>query len=240
MASLQSACVATSRTNQLLCAHSGLVFASLLALGVFGIAGWMPLIPPGMSAADVAIEFQENRWRIRLGMSVLAFGSVFWWTMSAAIAMQMKRIEGASHPLTYVQMASSCGTVLIALLAAYFWLIAAYRAETSPANIQLLNDLAWITFIGFYPPAFIQNVAIGWCILTDRNEVQAYPRWVGYANIWIAVLFVPGALLPFFHGGPFAWNGVIGFWLVAVAFFGWIFMMWRMTVRAIRNDPSLG
>ena len=75
-----------SRTNQLLCAHSGLVFAILLALGIFGIAGWMPLVPPGMSAEDVATEFQENRWRIRLGMSVLAFAAVFWWTMSAAIA----------------------------------------------------------------------------------------------------------------------------------------------------------
>jgi hypothetical protein len=103
----------------------------------------------------------------------------------------------------------------------------------------LLNDFAWITFVGFYPPGFIQNVAIGWCILTDRNEVQAYPRWVGFANIWIAILFLPGALLPFFHGGPFSWNGIIGFWLVAVAFFGWIVMMWRMTVRAIKTDPSL-
>jgi hypothetical protein len=66
-----------SRTNQLLCAHSALVFAILLGLGIFGIAGWMPLIDPGMSAADLALEFQENRWRIRLGMSVLAFASVF-------------------------------------------------------------------------------------------------------------------------------------------------------------------
>ena len=87
-----------SRTNQLLCAHSALVFAILLNLGIFGIAGWMPLIDPGISAADLALEFQENRWRIRLGMPVLAFASVFWWTMSAAIAMQMRRIEGASHP----------------------------------------------------------------------------------------------------------------------------------------------
>ena len=58
-------------------------------------------------------------------------------------------------------------------------------------------------------------------------------------RIWIAILFMPGALLPFFQGGPFSWNGIIGFWLVAVAFFGWILMMWWMTVRAVRNDPSL-
>jgi hypothetical protein len=228
-----------SRTNQLVCAHSALVFATLLSVGIFGIAGWMPLIPPELSAADLSTHFHEHIWRIRLGMSVLAFAAVFWWTMSAAIAMQMRRIEGASHPLTYVQMASSCGSALIIMLAAYFWLIAAYREDTSPANIQLLNDFAWITFVGFYPPGFIQNLSIGWCILTDPNEVKTYPRWVGFANIWFAILFLPGALLPFFHSGPFSWNGIIGFWLVAVAFFGWILMMWRMTVRAIKADPSL-
>jgi hypothetical protein len=177
--------------------------------------------------------------RIRIGMSVLAFAGVFWWPFSAAIAMQMKRIEGASHPLTYVQMASSCGTVLIVLLAAYFWLIAAYREDTPASNIQMLNDFAWITFVGFYPPGFIQNVAIGWCILTDRNAVKTYPRWAGFANIWIAILFLPGALLPFFHGGPFSWNGIIGFWLVAFAFFNWILLMWWLTVKAIKNDSSL-
>jgi len=228
-----------NRLNHLLCAHSALVFAVLLGLGIFGIAGWMPLIDPGMGAADLATEFHEHRWRIRLGMSVLAFSAVFWWTMSAAIAMQMKRIEGASHPLTYVQMAASCGTVLIILLAAYFWLIAAYREETAPATVQVLSDFAWITFVGFYPPGFIQNVSIGWCILTDRNEAKVYPRWVGFANIWLAILFLPGALIPFFHGGPFSWNGIIGFWLVAFAFFGWILMMWWMTVQAIKSDRSL-
>ncbi|MET0984230.1 MAG: hypothetical protein ABW034_02375 [Steroidobacteraceae bacterium] len=228
-----------SRMNQLLCAHSALVFATLLGLGIFGIAGWMPLIEPSMSAAELAAEFEQNRWRIRFGMSVLAFAAMFWWLLSAAIAMQMKRIEGNSHPLTYVQMASSCGTVMIILLAAYFWLVAAYRADTAPDTIRMLSDFAWITFIGFYPPGFIQNVSIGWCILTDRNEVKAYPRWVGYANLWLAVLFLPGALLPFFHGGPFSWNGLIGFWLVAFAFFGWILMMWHMTVRAIKSDPTL-
>jgi len=228
-----------SRSNQLACAHSALVFATLLGLGIFGIAGWMPLVPPGLNAADLAVEFQQHRMRIRFGMSVLAFASVFWWTMSAAIAMQMKRIEGTSHPLTYVQMASSCGTVLVILLASYFWLVGAYRGDLPPANLQMLNDFAWLTFVGCYPPGFIQNVSIGWCILTDRNSLPSYPRWVGFLTLWVAVLFLPGALLPFFHGGPFSWNGIIGFWLVAVAFFGWILVMWWMTVRAIRSDPTL-
>jgi hypothetical protein len=63
-------------------------------------------------------------------------------------------------------------------------------------------------------------------ILIRCKTVLGSPRWVGFANIWIAILFLPGALLPFFHSGPFSWNGIIGFWLVANALFGWIVIMW--------------
>jgi hypothetical protein len=211
-----------------------------MSIGIFGIAGWMPLIPPDMNAADLTAHFEQNRMKIRIGMSFLALSGAFWWTFSAAIAMQMKRIEGDKAPiLAWVQMASASGTVLIIMFAAYFWLVAAYREETPPSTIQMLNDFAWLTFVGFYPPGFIQNVSIGWCILTDKNGNKVYPRWVGFANIWLAILFLPGALLPFFHSGPFSWNGIIGFWLVANAFFGWILMMWWMTVKAIKSDPDL-
>ena len=228
-----------SRFNQLICAHSAWLVVILMSIGLFGIAGFMPLIPPDMNAADLATRFAEDRMRIRLGMSLLALCAVFWWSFSAAIAMQMKRIEGKSHPFTYVQMASASGTVMIILLAAYFWLVALYRPDTPASTIQMLNDFAWLTFVGFYPPGFIQNVSIGMCILSDKSDKPAYPRWVGFANIWIAILFLPGALLPFFHSGPFSWNGIIGFWLVANAFFGWIIMMWWMTVKAIKSDPEL-
>ena len=71
------------------------------------------------------------------------------------------------------------------------------------------------------------------------NPLKTYPRWVGFAAIWSAILFILGALVPFFYSGPFAWNGLIAFWLVAIIFFGCIFVMWWMTVKAIESDPKL-
>ncbi len=228
-----------NKAGQLVCAHSAWVVAILMGLGIFVIAGWMPLIEPGMSSADLAAHFEQNRMRIRLGMSVLALAVVFWWPFSAAIAMQMKRVEGESHPFTYVQMGAASGSAITLLLAAYCWLVAAYRPETPPSTIQMLNDFSWFMFVSAYPPIFIQSIAIGFCILMDSNPVKAYPRWVGFAAIWSAILFVPGALVPFFFSGPFAWNGLIAFWLVATIFFGWIFVMWWNTVKAIKSDPRL-
>jgi hypothetical protein len=221
--------------NESLCAHSGLVFGVMLGLGAFAVAGWLPPVLPSLNADQIAALFVQDGMRIRIGMSILALGSVFWWPFSAAIAMQMKRMEGDSHPLTYVQMAAASGTVVAVMIPAYIWLGAVYRPDQTPAGtLQVLNDVSWFLFIGAYPPAFLQNLAIGFCILQSKQPL--YPRWVGFANLWAAVLFVPGALLPFFKTGPFAWNGIISFWLVATVFFGWIIMMWWSTLAAIKKS----
>lgn len=229
-----------NKTSQLVCAHSGLVYAALLGLGAFGIAGWLPVQQPGLSAADVARVFQEDGTRIRVGMTLLALASVLWWSFAAAISLQMKRIEGQWHPLASVQLAAASGGVFAVLFPAYFWLAVSYRADTmSPDTMQLINDWCWLSFIGMYPPGFLQNLAIGFCILGDKSAHKVFPRWVGYLNIWFAVGFMPGALLVFFKSGPFAWNGVIGFWMVATLFFAWILMMWWATVRGVKQQAQL-
>ena len=106
--------------------------------------------------------------------------------------------------------------MMIALLSAYFWLVAP-TGKTLAANLQLLNDFAWITFIGFYPPGFMQNMSIGWCILTDRNDVRRIR--VGSATEYLDRHPVSaGALLPFFHGGRSRGTGS-SVSLVATAFF---------------------
>ncbi len=217
------------------CAHSGLLFATMLGAGAFFIPGWFPPVDPGLDANEIAAMFQEDRLRIRLGMTVTAFGAIFYMTFTGIIAVQTRRIEGESHPLTYIQLISICGTFIVIWLAAYLWLAAAYRPTTSPETVQIFNDLAWMMFIGGFQPAFLQWLALAWCILIDKKEEPTYPKWVGYATIWITLTTFVGAFLPYFYSGPFAWNGILGFWMAAVMFFGWILMMWWMTVRAVRR-----
>lgn len=228
-----------NRNSQLLCAHSGLVFAGLLGLGIFGIAGWLPLVNPSWDALQISQMFQEDQTRIRIGVTLLGTGSVFWWSFAAAISTQMKRIEGEHHPLSLVQMATASGGIMALLLPAYFWLALAYRPEsTSPETLQLLNDFCWLTFIGMYPPGLLQNISVGICILSDKRDKKVYPRWFAYVCFWAAAGFLPTALLPFFRSGPFAWNGIIGFWVPAIAFFGWIIIAWWVTVKAIKQQAN--
>lgn len=223
--------------NQL-CNNGALVFAILLGIGFFFVPGWFPPLNPGLDANAIAAMYEERRLAIRFGMTIAIFSCGFWWTFSAAIAMQMRRMEGRFPILAYLQMATATSTVIIVMFSCYFMLAAAYRPGLQPETIQLMTDLGWLMNIGAYPAGLFQNLAIGLCILSAPAAKAVYPRWLGFANLWIAILYLPGAILPFFHGGPFAWNGVIGFWLVAFFFFNWIFLMWWYTRKAIKTYPA--
>ena len=154
-----------------------------MAVGIFGIAGWLPPQDPSLSATDVASLFQREQTRIRIGMTVLALASVFWWSFSAAIATQLRRIEGRNHVLAGAQLASASGTVIAVLLPAYIWLALSYRPDTTPPEtMQLLNDVCWLSFVGMYPPALLQNLAVGCGILSDQRVAPIFPRWVGFTD----------------------------------------------------------
>jgi len=226
-----------SKSNELLCAHSGLAFGLLMAIGIFGIAGWLPVHDPSWSAEHIARIFQDDRTRIQIGMMTMASAAVLFWPFAAAISTQLRRVEGRdSHPLTYVQMASATGTVMAILIPAYSWLAVTYRpGDPSPETMQLVNDFNWFNFVGMFPPAVIQNLAIGICILSDRSDRPLFPRWLGIANLVEASVYMVGFLMPFSQVGLFAWNGLIGFWAVAILFFGWLVTMWWATVRAIKT-----
>jgi len=216
------------------CTHAGLAYALLLGVGVFGIAGWLPLPKPGLGADQIAALFQQDQTAIRIGISMIAGCTVLFWPFAVAISHQMQRIEGPSHPLADVQRTCATGTVIAVLLPAYLWLAMAFRPEqTPPVVLQLANDFAFFCFVGMWAPATLQAVVIGFCILSAPEDQQVYPRWLGYMNLWLAVLFLPGVTVPFFKAGPFAWNGLITFWVVATAFWVWLMVMWWATLKAL-------
>lgn len=224
---------------ELLCTHSILICAACIGIGVFLVAGWLPAVPPSMDANAVAEMFASDRTRIMIGATIAGFGSMFYWSFAGAIATQMRRIEGEHHPLTRIQLLASNGTALALMFLAFLILAMAYRTGVEPTALQLMNDYFWLVFVGLYPPGVMQNVAIGLCILSDKKDdsdpEKVYPRWVGYANFWVAVLFIPGIYIVFFKSGPFAWHGIFGLWVVAAGFFFWVVVMWLHTVKAIRR-----
>ena len=102
----------------------------------------------------------------------------------------------------------------------------------------MMNDLGWIMFVMAVSTGICQNLAIGLAVISDKSSEPVFPRWVGFFNFWVALLTLPGLLLTFFKTGPFAWNGMLAFYLPAGVFFLWIFVMIYAVIKAVDQLQS--
>ena len=225
--------------NQRICIHLSLVFIIFTGVGLFFMTGWLPPPAPSLDAGATAREFARGGV-MRVGLAIVAFVSPFFMAFAAAISAQMRRIEGPHHVFSNLQLACAAVGVLAIQFPAFFWLAISYRAETPAAIIVTLNDIGWFLMLGATGPAVLQNLSIGFCILGDESDGTIYPRWLGYMNLWLAITLLPGVLLPFFKVGPFAWNGILGFWMVAVGFFAWAIINYVYTAKAIERQARAG
>jgi hypothetical protein len=157
----------------------------------------------------------------------------------AVISVQLKRIEGALAPMTYTQLIAGLFAVVPFILFPVLFCVAVFRPERSPQEVMLLSDLAWVFMLMVVPPVIVQFFAIGIAILADRRESPVFPRWVAFFTFWCAVLGVPGVIIVLFKTGPFAWNGLFGFYIPAGLFGVWTFVMAAQLLKAIgRQEPA--
>jgi hypothetical protein len=72
----------------------------------------------------------------------------------------------------------------------------------------------------------------------DRSARQVFPRWVGYANLWVPLTFVPALMPFFFKTGPFAWQGLLVFYLGLATLGAWVVIMVWALLRAVREQAT--
>jgi len=225
----------TSRYIRLACTWSAVPMVVLLFGGLI-YSGFMVPILPSATAEQVAAQYRTDTSQIRLGLAVSFVAVIFLLAFGGGIADQTRRIRSAPAVLTYIQIASVGAGSLIFVIPWVCWETAAFRPEREATQIMLLNDLGWIAFVFSYVAFTAWLVAIGVAILVDVAPTPAYPRWLGYFNIVVAVIFVPDNVIPFFKTGPFGWNGIFPYWIPFVSYGIWILLMLRYTVAAINAE----
>lgn len=225
--------------SQILCAWCGILCPVLMFTGFWPMAQFFPPHLPSASAAEIAALYQENANGIRAGMILVMFAGAMYGAFSAAIAAQMRRMEYRNTPvLTYTQLAAGIGSIWLFFLPAIVFSVAAYRPERAPEITQALNDIGWFTFVWPFALGFMQNLALGFAVLSDKRPTPIMPRWVGFFNFWVAILFIPACLLTFFKTGPFAWNGLLAFWIPAGVFGPWFFVIAIMVIKAAKQQAA--
>lgn len=228
-----------TESHQRLCIWVGLLFLPLFWLGLM-VAGWFPPPSPNMTAADVARMFSEDRARIRIGVLILTSAAPLLAGYGAALTHQIRRSVGATSPLATAQSLVAACLILEFIFPQMIWQAAAFRGDRDPELVQLCYDIGWLLYIGVVGTAIVQMVLCGLAILLDRRPQPLIPRWAAYVCFWAGLGVAGGSFCVFTQTGPLAWNGLIAFWLLAVAFFVWMLTMSATMLRASRIPMETG
>ena len=228
--------------TQRMCAWSGPTFIVVCLLGLLVFCGFVPPPSPAAAATQTTEQLRTGTNSIRFGLLLMVFGSAFLAPFVAAVSVQMKRIEGQSSPLTYVQLILGTCLIMEFIFPMMALQAAAYRPERAPEIVQTLSDWGWMTFYGVTCTAVLEALVIGVVILGDHRAQPVFPRWAGFFNLWVALLFTPGSFLMFFKSGPLAWNGLFVFWMPFAVFFAWIVVLTWLLLKAAdrqsREEPE--
>jgi hypothetical protein len=227
-----------SRRILVACASCGYLFVVLFFAALL-TCHWIPPMAPDWPAERVAAFYTDHADAIRAGLVLMLFGAVVTAPFVAALSTLIRRIDPRLGPLAAIQVVCGAANVAAIFVPVLMFTATAYRPDRSPDITMALNDLAWISLVMNAFPAIGQAVVVGVAILADKRPEPLLPRWSAYLNFWMAFLFAPSCLLTFFKTGPFAWNGILSFWVAAGAFGAWFLVMTYLMVRAAaRTDDE--
>ncbi|WP_210405202.1 hypothetical protein [Williamsia sp. 1138] len=220
-------------------AWAGLVFMVAFGLSFCLIAGLIPPLSPTSSAQEIRQHLINDKIRMRFGIAVMMLASPLAFGFIVAITLRLRQIEGRLGVLSLCQFAAGIVFPIGFMFPAMILGVATYRPESRPPELTLmLNDVFWMIFVGIVGTLVVQAVCVALGVLIDRGPHPVLPRWVGYFNLWCAVLFVPGGSIVLFNDGPLAWNGAFAFWVPLVVFGTWMVLMPVMMLRSINEQNT--
>jgi hypothetical protein len=207
---------------------------------VLGLVSWALIghfLPPprqNWGADHLADWFSDNSTRVKIGMlGVLAIG-FFYAAWSLAVARLMERVEGPHRLLSRIQLLGGVGTALVTMACAIPWFLAAFRpGSRTTSEILLLSDLGWSIFDLTVMVTVFQMLSFALLWLLVPATSQLIPRWVSYLTLWAVTMQLPVFVWPWVTSGPFAWSGLIDYYVLLAAFFGWITVVAYHLLRAI-------
>ena len=218
---------------------SGVASIILFAIGWVALMRFIPPLAPSHSAQWIAAHFAAHRTAIRFGAVLMIISAMLWIPWAAAIAAPLRKLE-RDHPiLVPTQVACAAVAAAVIIIGLLCFVVAAFRPGRSASEVQTLSDMGFIFTIMPFAIFVVWNIALGLAIFADRRPAPAYPRWAGYLCMWMAFLYIPGGALAFFHTGPLAWDGLLAFFVPAIAFFIWIIVMTVLALGQLRDPAAL-
>ena len=226
--------------------HAGerFIFWTLPLIAIIWIAafflfpGFLPPMSPRLPAEKVAAFYSDHTARIRWSMMLFNWFCVAFIPILMLIVERMRAMAHHTPVMRYCVIGVAAAAPIAFLTATVFWLLAAFRPDRTSDLTQLYNDLGWITFTCGVPFLVALCFFLGLSIYFDEQAHPVFSRWVGHFNVGIALALMPAAFAGLAMTGPFAWNGLFGFWLKIVAMTSWLIVMGVVLGRAVDGDTT--
>jgi hypothetical protein len=221
---------------QIACIWIGLLGGVFIGIGQYSLMHYMPPISSALSAQEISDYYRIHHDAMLAGPIFVELGYAGVLVFCAPLAVLIMKMESPSRLWTYLWLMSTAIAYMASFLAYAIWSTAAFRVDRPAEIIYAFNDFAGLSYVGLVAPALPQFGSLGFAILGDRSAKRIFPRWIGYFNIWVALGSMPSAFIGFFHnGGPFSWNGLIGFWIAVGIYFVWVPVMVWSTIKALKR-----
>ena len=227
-----------TRRTEMYCALSSIVGIVILLVGIWPIAGLLPVPSPNYSAQQIADFYRTDTVRLRVGLFVVLIGVFSYGPLCVAISRRMRRMSPRQSALASVQLSAATVGWVFLFLPFLIMSATAYRPQRAPEITQGMNDIAWFVLVMDFVPFCVQYVAVAIAVFADRSPVPVFPRWVAYLNLWVVVLFIPTGVITFFKTGPLTYGGILGFYIPLAVFAVWLVAMPYAVTRHLQREAQ--
>jgi hypothetical protein len=222
--------------------QSILVWWAIVFAVIYGVVLWLLLdmVPPPtakLSATQIAHWYAVRHTKIRIGAVIASWTSAFMVPLSIVVAAQMSRQERGQKVWSVMTVVGGGLMSIFLVLPPLFWGVAAFTPTRAPQITAIMHELGMLTLTTtdqYYVFMWVAVVVI--CLLPVSVTNSPFPRWFGYLSAWIALMFEAGAFAFLPRTGPFAWNGLLVFWVPLTLFGAWIAVMSRLLLVALKRQ----
>jgi hypothetical protein len=212
------------------------VFASLTGIALIILFRVFPPPSSALSADELAAWYRGHLGSMKTGAVLMGWASGWMIQLGVVLWAQARRVEPGSTKIwsTAILVSCSISTVFLALPGLAFG-AAAFNAERAPQVTQVMHQLAIFTTVStdqLYILAWVGVAVV--CFISKDSPSNPFPRWWGWVTAWAILVIEPGALAFLPKTGVFAINGVVAFWIPAIAFAMWMVGQTVLLLRALK------
>jgi MFS family permease len=228
-----------STRTQLFFLWMGVAACTVYVIGFGVFAGFMPPPPPSLSIPQISDYYGEHRNAIRAGMIICMIGMVMIVPFSTIISWHIAKIENDRFPVyAIMQLIGATLTIVAFVIPTLIWIACSYRPDIAPETVRALHDFAWLAFVMLWPEYTLMMFCIAIAAFKDKRADPIWPRWYGYLTLWVGVSGIGGGLAVYFTHGPYAWDGLVGFWLPVAVFGIWLTVTTYLMHTGIRRHAA--